>query len=290
MLAGKSRRGEGPVMKAILIPVEDHAAMDSVFETALLFARKFNSYMEGVALGPDLAEMVAADFSLGGIVFDDRSRRELLDDARAKFESFMLAHAIKRYDDTVQAPTFGWLADTLLSDNGVGEYGRVFDLIAVGRPGSGSQAPRKATLEAALFESGRPLLIAPPQAPNKLGECVLVAWNGSSETARTIAFAMPLLLGAQDVPVVTIPRTRLPGPSDEQLAKSLRRHGVRARTVAIADTPKPQGTAVLEAATALGADLMIKGGYTQSRLRQLIFGSATGQILAEANLPIFMAH
>jgi nucleotide-binding universal stress UspA family protein len=277
-------------MKAILIPVEDHAAMDSVFETALLFARKFGSYMEGVALGPDLAEMVAADFSLGGIVFDDRSRRELLDEARAKFESFMLAHAIRRYDDTVQAPSFGWLADTLLSDNGVGEYGRVFDLVAVGRPGSGSQAPRKATLEAALFDSGRPLLIAPPQAPKKLGECILVAWNGSSETARTIAFAMPLLLAAQDVPVVTIPRTRLPGPSDEQLAKSLRRHGVRARTVAIADTPKPQGTAVLEAATALGADLMIKGGYTQSRLRQLIFGSATGQILAEANLPIFMAH
>jgi len=277
-------------MKAILIPVEDHAAMDSVLETALLVARKFKSYMEGAALGPDLAEMVAADFSLGGVVFDDRTRRELLDQSFLRFESFMLSRAIKRYDETSQAASFGWLGDALISDNGIGEYGRVFDLIAVGRPGNGLQAPRKATLEAALFDSGRPLLIAPPHAPAKLGESILIAWNGSSETARTVAFAMPLLVTAQDVPIVTIPGTRLPGPSDEQLAKSLRRHGIRARTVPVPETSKTQGAAVLETAAALGADLVIKGGYTQSRLRQLIFGSATGQILAEATLPILMAH
>jgi nucleotide-binding universal stress UspA family protein len=277
-------------MKAILIPVEDHATMDSVFRTALLFARKFGSYMEGVALGPDLAEMVAADFSLGGVVFDDRTRRELLDLSFSKFESFMLSHGIKRYDDPSSFPSFGWLGETLVSDNGIGEYGRVFDVIAVGRPGGGLNEPRKATLEAALFDSGRPLLIAPPRPPAKLGECIVIAWNGSSETARTVAFAMPLLLAAQDVPIVTIPGTRLPGPSDEQLAKSLRRHGIRARTVSVTEPAKGQGIAILETAAALGADLLIKGGYTQSRLRQLIFGSATGQILAEANLPIFMAH
>jgi nucleotide-binding universal stress UspA family protein len=277
-------------MKAILIPVEDHAAMDSVFKTALLFAQKFGSYMEGAALGPDLAEMVAADFSLGGVVFDDRTRRELLDLAYSKFEGFMLSHGIKRYDNPSTKPSFGWLGETLVSDNGIGEYGRVFDVIAVGRPGSGLHEPRKATLEAALFDSGRPLLIAPPQAPAKLGECIVIAWNGSSETARTVAFAMPLLMTAQDVPIVTIPGNRLPGPSDEQLAKSLRRHGIRARTVSATEPAKGQGAAILETATALGADLLIKGGYTQSRLRQLIFGSATGQILADASLPIFMAH
>lgn len=277
-------------MKSILIPVEDHVGMNAVLETTLLFAQNFGSYMEGAALGPDLAEMVAADFSLGGVIFDERTRRELLDLAFLKFESFMLAHAVKRYDETSNVPSFGWLGDTLTSDNGIGEYGRVFDLVAVGRPGSGLNHARRATLEAALFESGRPLLIAPPRAPAKLGECVVIAWNGSSETARTVAFAMPLLVAARDVPIIMISGTRFPGPSDEQLAKSLRRHGIRARTVPISDVSKPQGIAVLETATALGADLLIKGGYTQSRLRQFIFGSATGQILAEADLPIFMAH
>jgi nucleotide-binding universal stress UspA family protein len=48
--------------------------------------------------------------------------------------------------------------------------------------------------------------------------------------------------------------------------------------------------AFLDTAASLGADLLIKGGYARSRLRQLIFGKITSEILAEANLPVFMAH
>jgi nucleotide-binding universal stress UspA family protein len=145
-------------------------------------------------------------------------------------------------------------------------------------------------LEAALIESGRPLLIAPPRAPATLGNCIAIAWNGSSETARSVAFAMPLLLFAKDVPVFSIPGYDLTGPTDAQLVENLKRHGVAARTVPVHATAKTPGLAVLVTARSVGADLLIKGGYTQSRLRQLIFGGATSQILAEANLPVFMAH
>ncbi len=75
-----------------------------------------------------------------------------------------------------------------------------------------------------------------------------------------------------------------------QLVKNLKRHGVPARAIDVHETAKTPGLAVLVTARSLGADLLIKGGYTQSRLRQFIFGRATGQILAEANIPIFMAH
>lgn len=277
-------------MKSILIPVEAHAAMSAVLETARLLAQKFGSYMEGVALGPDLTQIVAADFSLDGVVFDDTVRRDILDDARATFETFMHDHAIEPQSAQAQGPCYSWTKETLISDNGVGEYGRVFDIIAVARPGTGPQQPRKSTLELALIESGRPLLIAPPRAPAQLGECIAIAWNGSSETARSVAFAMPLLLAAKDVPVFSIPGTTLPGPDDAQLVKNLLRHGVAARTIAAHATAKTPGLAVLVTARSVGADLLIKGGYTQSRLRQLIFGGATNQILAEANLPVFMAH
>jgi nucleotide-binding universal stress UspA family protein len=277
-------------MKAILIPVEEHSLMEAVMETALLLANKFNSYMEGAALGPDIAEMVAADFSLSGVILDDRTRRDFLDSSRQRLETFMAAHNVPRHREDTAGPSFGWMGETLVSDNGIGEYGRIFDIIVVGRPGSGAQQPRRSTLEAALFESGRPVLIAPPVVPKTLGDTVVIAWNGSTDTARTIAFATPLLILARDVVVVNVPGTRLPGPNEEQVAKGLRRHGVKARVVSIGETAKSPGTAVLEAATMLGADLLIKGGYTQSRLRQLIFGSVTSQILAEANIPVFMAH
>jgi hypothetical protein len=277
-------------MKSILIPVEAHASISAVLETARLLSLRFGSYMEGVALGPDLTQIVAADFSLDGVIFNDAVRRDLLDDARTTFESFMRDHAIEPHSGDWQSPSYGWTKDVLVSDNGVGEYGRVFDIIAVGRPGAGPQQPRKSTLEAALIESGRPLLIAPPRAPAQLGECIALAWNGSSETARSVALAMPLLMIAKDVPVFCVPGSSLPGPSDVQLVESLKRHGVPARVIAAHTTAKTPGLAVLVTARSVGADLLIKGGYTQSRLRQMIFGGATSQILAEANLPVFMAH
>jgi nucleotide-binding universal stress UspA family protein len=281
-------------MKSILIPVEPHAGMSAVLETARLLAQKFDSYIEGVALGPDLTQIVAADFSLDGIVFDDAVRRDMYADARKIFEGFMQDSAVPARTELAQpsapGPCYGWLRESLVSDSGVGEYGRVFDIIAVGRPGAGAQQPRKSTLEAALIESGRPLLIAPPRAPAHLGDVIAIAWNRSPETARTVGFALPLLKAAKDVPVFTIPGYALSGPDHLQLVENLKRHDVPARAVEVHETAKTPGLAVLVTARSLGANLLIKGGYTQSRLRQFIFGRATSQILAEANMPIFMAH
>ncbi len=277
-------------MKSILMPVEDHALMEPAMQVALNLARAFDSYIEGVAVGPDIAEFVAADFALSGVVLDDRTRRDFVDHSRALFEGFMAAHHVERAREDAARPAYGWSGEALISDTGVGEYGRVFDVIAVGRPGPGLRLPRKSTLEAVLFESGRPVLIAPPEPPATLGERIAIAWNGTTDTARTIALAMPLLKRAQDVVILTVPGPALPGPSDEQLARSLRRHAVPARVGLVGEAGNSPAAALLETAAVLGADLLIKGGYTRSRLRQLFFGRVTSEILAEANLPVFMAH
>lgn len=279
-------------MKSILIPIEDHVAIGAVLATALRLAERFGSTMEGVALGPDLAQITAADFSLGGIVFDERTRLELLGECADIFNGFMAANGVAANDrgDTRGTPSFLWRGDTLITDEGLGDYGRIFDVIVVGKPASGIQQPRKSTLEWALFESGRPVLIAPPAPPAKLGDTVAIAWNPSPESARSVALAMPLLLAAKDVPLMPVPGPKLSGPDETQLAANLQRHGIAARSVPIKDMSKSPGLAILDTAHSLGADLLVKGGYTQGRIRQLIFGGATSQILAEADMPVFMAH
>jgi nucleotide-binding universal stress UspA family protein len=35
---------------------------------------------------------------------------------------------------------------------------------------------------------------------------------------------------------------------------------------------------------------LVKGAFTRSRLRQLVFGGATSHIMAHAELPVLMAH
>jgi nucleotide-binding universal stress UspA family protein len=145
-------------------------------------------------------------------------------------------------------------------------------------------------LEAALFDSGRPALIVPPSAPRSLGRNVLVAWNHSTEQARTNAFAIPLLRLAEQVTVLTVEGGTTPGPSGEEAALHLRRNGVRATSLTVKPGTRSAGEAILDHAAKLGCDLLVKGAYTQSRLRQMMFGGATRHILANANLPVLMAH
>jgi nucleotide-binding universal stress UspA family protein len=175
-------------------------------------------------------------------------------------------------------------------DTFIGSYGRVFDLIVLGRPGRAAQNPRMAPLEAALFESGRPVLIAPPPPPEELGRNVLVAWNGSTEQARTNAFAMPLLRGADEVTVLTVEGGMTPGPTGDEVALHLVRNGAPATAVTVAPAGRTTGETILDHAKLRGCDLIVKGAYAQSRLRQMIFGGATRHILAHTTLPVLMAH
>jgi nucleotide-binding universal stress UspA family protein len=278
-------------MKTILIPTEDHDAMPAVLEAARLVARIFDSYIEGFAVHPSAATYVAVEpvssLAISGAYENDA---ELAAQARGVFESFMQQHGVPRAGPQAIGFSYGWPHAESGDDALIGSYGRVFDLIALGRPGRAPQNPRMPPLEAALFDSGRPALIVPPRAPRSLGRNVLVAWNHSTEQARTNAFAVPLLRLAEQVTVLTVEGGTTPGPSGEEAALHLHRNGVKATALTVKPGTRSTGEAILDHATKLGCDLLVKGAYTQSRLRQMMFGGATRHILAHANLPVLMAH
>jgi nucleotide-binding universal stress UspA family protein len=145
-------------------------------------------------------------------------------------------------------------------------------------------------LEAALFESGKPVLLVPKTAPTVLGRNILVAWNGSTEQAHTNTCAMPLLKRAEQVTVLASEGHISDGPSAEQAALHLRRNGVKATALTVKTGDRTTGEVILDYTASLGCDLLVKSAYTQSRLRQMIFGGATRHILAHASLPVLMAH
>ena len=130
----------------------------------------------------------------------------------------------------------------------------------------------------------------PPRTPAAIGETIVIAWNGSTETARTVALGMPILAKAGRVIVLTLEGWGTEEPSGAELALRLRRNGVKAEAAARKLDTRSPGEAILEEAAAFHADLLVKGAYTQSRLRQMIFGGATSHILSHAELPVLMAH
>src|SRR6202034_2378241 len=179
----------GVCMKTILVPTEHNTSMASALDTALLLAQKFGSCIEGFPLRPGVADLVAMDPDSGlTMVAVKENDAELVRHAEDVFRSFMDQHGVPQRSGEGEATlSWTWHREAPSGHDYVGSYGRVFDMIVLARPGPEWQSPSMITLESALFESGRPVLIAPPSSPRSLATNVLIAWNCSTEQATTTA-------------------------------------------------------------------------------------------------------
>src|SRR5215212_8234746 len=287
--AGKATLRKETAMKSVLVPVEEHTLLGPVMETAVLLGRQFDSYIEGIPVSPNVPAFLAAETAVGDTSFlNPAVRRDRAQSSQLHFETFMQARGVSRASVANSGLSFGWCGGNPVEDDAMGSYARTFDITVVGPPSDVINHPRVATAEAALFESGRPVLIAPPTVPRSLGGNIGIAWNRSAETARAVALSMPLLAAARQITIIEIDDWGTSGPSGQVLARSLERHRL---TVSMRTFPNPHsrpGGAILAAASTIECDLLIKGAYTQSRLRQMIFGGATSHILANTTLSVLM--
>jgi nucleotide-binding universal stress UspA family protein len=279
------------MMKTILVPTQNIPAMNSTLETAVLLAKRTGAYVEGIPLWFGVPEFVVAELASTFSIEIYRARREEgTAGARKLFETFMQEHGVAARS-TAGGLAYGWFAEVPPGEGLVGSLGRAFDVIVMSRPDADTVAPYNRAIESGLFESGRPVLLAPPTAPKRIATNIMVHWNGSTEQARANAFAMPLLQLAERVTVLTvIDGQDVPGPSADQVRNQLRYNGIAAQLKSIEREGRSTGEAVLAAAKDEGCDLLIKGAFTRNRLRQTIFGGATSHIMQHAELPLFMAH
>jgi len=253
-------------MKSMLLPVDQNEQMLSAFETARLAASVLEGQVEGAALAPSSMQNEV-----------DYSRR-----MRRTFDDYAARHSI----EPAQPARFRWRGDSVIQDAVLGSLARVYDMTVLNRPGA--RGGRMAALENALFESGRPVLMAPPSPPTSLGQTVVIHWNASTEVCRAISMAMPILRKAKRVIVLGVEGSMVPGPSGRDAIMHLECHDIAASEKSVPNRGERPGAVLLAEARALGADLLVKGAYTQSRLRQMIFGGATQHVLAAAELPVFL--
>ena len=284
--------------KTLLIPVAENEAMGAVFDTALLIAKREQAHIEGLHVRPDLQAGVAIgdgffvaaspetteSLEREGVERSEQSKRAFLD--------FVNGHGIslREAPSAESGVTASWHMEVGRESEVVALYGRLFDLIVMGRLMKEGQGPSSTTLEAALFDSGRPVLIAPPQAPATIGRNIVIAWNGSAETARAMSYAGELMASAGKVTVVSVEGGIMEGPSSAEVLRQLAWHGIAATARHLDAAGRTVGEATMAEAESLGADLVIKGAYTQSRLRQMIFGGSTRHILTTTKIPVLMAH
>jgi nucleotide-binding universal stress UspA family protein len=143
-------------------------------------------------------------------------------------------------------------------------------------------------LHAVLFDSGRPVLMAPVIRPASIGKRIAIAWNGTHESASALASVMPFVRQANAVRILTSPEYARRGPSAEEVVAYIGHHGVTADIGTFSSIDRVVGAGLLAAAADFGADLMSMGAYSSSRLRQLILGGTTRHVLENATLPVLM--
>jgi nucleotide-binding universal stress UspA family protein len=167
-------------------------------------------------------------------------------------------------------------------------HGRLADLIILARPAVPQHAWPNLSLETALRETGRPVLLVPGPV-HELGNRVVIGWNGSVEATRALVFALPILRGASNVLVVTVGQ-RSVHPSGSAVVEYLGSHGIDAKSTIVSEQDQPDAAQFERSCLEHGADLVVMGAFTRPGTGIPVFGSMTGEMIQQVIWPVFMAH
>jgi nucleotide-binding universal stress UspA family protein len=274
-------------IKSILVPLADAEGAQTTLAAAFAVAQSFDASVDVLHLRADPTE------SLGDFVGESVSPQlveEVL--AQAEKRSATIAGLTRKaYTDAVKKAKkvkSNYAEVKNRGDIAVENRGRLSDLIIVRRARSARDAGTRTVAEAALMGTARPVLVVPPKPGTKLGTSIAIAWNGSLEAAKAVGGSLPFLTRAAKVTVISANDGG--GAIDQKgLLKYLERHGVKAKGVSVkagADT----GKAIAAAAGRAGADLLIMGAYTHSRVREMIFGGVTEHALSNSRMAVLLVH
>lgn len=287
-------------MRKIVVPVDGTDATRLALETAYRLGRDVEAHVEVLhaRADPRLAVPLVGEGMSGAMIEELIELTEKETAARAIRAREMFEHAraatgvAVSETPTRSGPSTRWIETVGSEDELLVQRGRLADLLVVARPTAQMEAPSVVTFNAAVFESGRPVLVTPMETAADpaaaLGRRVAIAWNGSAEAARAVSAALPLLARADSVLILNVDTDDGPEQELDGLAEFLAWHGVSAQKRELAKRDGSVGGAIVAAGA--DADLLVMGAYTHSRLRELILGGVTRHVLEQAPLPLFMAH
>ena len=263
-------------------------ARDPAGDFAISVANAYQAHVLGLAFS---YEPIIPGAVMGGIppefIESQRSESEKKSHAAvARFEEAAKRAGISSETRILSASVSG--AGDIL-----GRLGRRFDLVMVGQPEREKSLPDEVVDEAALFDSGRPVVFVPfiQKAGLKLDR-VMVCWDGSRAATRAIADSLPFLQKAKQVEIVMVASKA--GKNDEiagvDLGQHLARHGLKVEVKRITSPDIDVPSTILSYAADSSADMIVMGGYGHSRLREFVLGGVTRSILQTMTVPVLMSH
>ena len=275
-------------MRNILLPFEYIETIPHLVDCAVSLAKKYNSSVSGVAIHQRLDSFIAQE---GSIVFDSLHHDENKEEA-TKYKERFIDHinTLKKSDSDLSDLKYKWLSEELENQKYLGDLSRVYNVVIISRPYQELQSASLSSIQTILFDGGRPVMLIPMNKQIDIGREVVISWNCTTESSRAVFAALPILKKANNVTILTVEKVITDGPSGEQVSELLASHGIDAKPVTISGDEKKIGDAILDFSKSVDADLIVKGAYTQSRLREIIFGGATRHLMLHSEIPIYLVN
>ncbi|MGH7152289.1 MAG: universal stress protein [Acetobacteraceae bacterium] len=284
-------------IRKLLLPLTGTAAGEAALSTALLIARIWNAHVTALHVRVDSRDVAPlAGEGLSGAMIEEmmtateRESGERAQAVRAMFDRFVALHDVPLSEPhgVREGPSASFASVTGREEDLVAQLARLADLTVVPHPEAGEDVSSSDALHAVLFDSGRPVLLAPQTATATIGTRICLGWNGTAESSSAVSAVLPWLPRAEAVCILSADGYQRRGPAAPELAAYLALHGVHAELTVFKAVNGIVGAGLLAAASDFGCDLLAMGAYSHSRLRQLILGGVTRHVLENATIPVMM--
>jgi len=288
--------------RKILLPLSATESCRAALAQALMVAKVWRAHIQALHVRLDPREVAPlAGEGLSGAMIEEmmtlteKEGNERARAARTLFDEFCASNNITLADTAEAAKAAGGVTAAYAEAIGreediVAAQARLHDLVVLARPEADEEVSTSDSLHAVLFDSGRPILLAPRTVPAEIGTRVCIGWNGSAESSAAVAAGLPWIERAKAVRILSAQEYHARGPEAEELVKYLAWHGVTADVARFepASSGGGVGAGLLATAKEFDCNLIVMGAYTRSRLRQLILGGATRHVLEQADIPVMM--
>lgn len=274
----------------ILVYLDDGASNTSRVKLALSLANQHRARLAGIAVVGLPSEGLLKSL---GLTDTDKA----LASARGRVNQCL-------HDFTQRCDEAGVSSETRLLECKEGRAGeklariaRIYDLTVArqANPDKADASQVSARTEELMLSSGRPMICVPYIGTHEMpSKTALIAWDGSRASTRAVHDAIPMLEQVAKVEVLVVNPDRFENFSDHEpgdgLAAQLAHHGIAATVRRVDAGELSTSTAILNALTDAGADVLVMGGYGTPRLREVVLGGVTHTLFKHMTIPVFMSH
>ncbi|MBH9970154.1 MULTISPECIES: universal stress protein [unclassified Commensalibacter] len=286
-------------VKKILIPIQGTPLSESTLTTAYYLSKNYNAHLAVIHIQPDRKDLIPlTSEGLSGSMIEEvmniaaSENQKRLKLAREIFDNFIDKYNIELTDpdltESAKEKITASFTNMVGRENELITYwARLSDITVISHPDSDSEISSSEALHTLLFDSGRPIIIAPKQKPLTTGKKICICWNGSAESAAALHASLRWLHYAEQVYILYTNDYENHGKKIQDVVNYLKFHNIQATPHQLGND-RDVGNTILSTCNEIGADMLCMGAYSHPRWQQLILGGVTRYMLENANISVLM--